>query len=201
MSFLNEELAEQINGITYVDQRYQETLKQSDILCGRTKEERRLREMVNLNMKWFMQTLLDRKDRMSMYNSLEVRVPFCDMRIAEYMYSVPWEYKDYQGYEKGLLREAVKGLLPDEVLWRKKSPYPKTWHPKYRELVSKQMEELLAQGNEPLLQIVKKEKLQELLHEDRSIPWYGQLMNTPQTIAYLLQVNYWMKTYHVQIQV
>ena len=104
-----------------------------------------------------------------MYNSLEVRVPFCDMRIAEYMYSVPWEYKDYQGYEKGLLREAVKGLLPDEVLWRKKSPYPKTWHPKYRELVSKQMEELLAQGNEPLLQIVKKEKLQELLHEDLSL--------------------------------
>lgn len=201
MGFLNEELAEQINAVTYVDQRYQETLKQSDILCNRTKEERRLREMVNLNMKWFMQTLLDRKDRMSMYNSLEVRVPFCDMRIAEYLYSVPWEFKDYQGYEKGLLREAVKGLLPDEVLWRKKSPYPKTWHPKYRELVSRQMEELLAQGNEPLMQLVKREKLQELLREDRSIPWYGQLMNTPQTIAYLLQVNYWLKKYHVQIQV
>ena len=201
MSFLKDELAEHINGVTYVDQRYQETLKQSDILCGRSKEERRLREMVNLNMKWFMQTLLDRKDRMSMYNSLEVRVPFCDMRIAQYLYSIPWEFKDYQGYEKGLLREAVKALLPDEVLWRKKSPYPKTWHPKYRELVSKQMEELLAQGDEPLLQIVKKEKLQELLREDRSIPWYGQLMNTPQTIAYLLQVNYWMKKLQVQIQI
>ena len=64
-----------------------------------------------------------------MYNGLEVRVPFCDYRIAEYLYGVPWEYKDYRHYEKGLLREAMKDYLPEEILWRKKSPYPKTHHP------------------------------------------------------------------------
>lgn len=200
-SFLKDDLAENMCGDVYIDRLYQQTLKESNKVAGLSKDEQRLREMVNLNMKWFMQTLLDRKDRMSMYDSLEVRVPFCDMRIADYLYSVPWEFKDYKGYEKGLLREAVKGLLPEEVLWRKKSPYPKTWHPKYRELVSKLMEEVLHNPNEPLLQIVKKEKLEELLLEDRCIPWYGQLMNTPQTIAYLLQVNYWLKKYKVQLHI
>ena len=74
-----------------------------------------MKQMVNLNFRWFMQTLLDRKDRMSMYHSLEVRVPFCDYRIAEYLYGVPWEFKDYQGQEKGLLRRAVEGLLPEHL--------------------------------------------------------------------------------------
>lgn len=201
LQFLNDELVAHINGIEYVDRRYQGTLKDTNTLPHLSKKEKRLREMVNLNMKWFMQTLLDRKDRMSMYQSLEVRVPFCDMRIADYLYSVPWEFKDYKGYEKGLLREAVKGLLPDEVLWRKKSPYPKTWHPKYRIAVSKLLQEVIDSEDAPLLKLVKKEKLQELLEEDRSIPWYGQLMTTPQTIAYFVQVNYWLKKYNVEISI
>ena len=162
-------------------------------------DERRLREMVRLNMKWFMQTLLDRKDRMSMYASLEVRVPFCDVRLASYLYSIPWEMKDYRGYEKGLLREAVKGLLPDEVLWRKKSPYPKTWHPRYRQTVSAMMREVLADPGAPLFDVVRRKRVEELLDEERSIPWYGQLMTTPQTIAYLLQLDHWLRHYHVQI--
>lgn len=103
-----------------------------------------MRQMMNLNFKWFMQTLLDRKDRMSMYSGLEVRVPFCDYRIAEYLYSVPWEYKDYRNQEKGLLREAMRGVLPDEVLWRRKSPYPKTWNPSYLAAVSAELRGVLA---------------------------------------------------------
>ena len=97
-----------------------------------------MKEMVNLNFRWFMQTLLDRKDRMSMWSGLEVRVPFCDYRIAEYLYGVPWSFKDYEGVEKGLLRKAMEDFLPPEVLWRKKSPYPKTHNPAYLEEVSRQ---------------------------------------------------------------
>ena len=113
-----------------VDERYRATLAQTSVRPGLPAAEQRMRQMMNLNFKWFMQTLLDRKDRMSMYSGLEVRVPFCDYRIAEYLYSVPWEFKDYHGQEKGLLREAMRGVLPDEVLWRRKSPYPKTWEKK-----------------------------------------------------------------------
>ncbi|MGN0977582.1 MAG: asparagine synthase (glutamine-hydrolyzing), partial [Faecousia sp.] len=125
-----------INASEFVMDAYRKTCRESDILPGTSDQERRMKEMVNLNFRWFMQTLLDRKDRMSMYHSLEVRVPFCDYRIAEYLYGVPWEYKDYQGMEKGLLRHAVAGLLPEEVLYRKKSPYPKTFDPRYEQLMA-----------------------------------------------------------------
>ena len=158
-----------------------------------------MKQMVNLNYRWFMQTLLDRKDRMSMYHSLEVRVPFCDHRIAEYMYAVPWEYKEYRGAEKGLLRHAMEGILPKEVLWRKKSPYPKTHDPQYMTLVSRELRRLLDTPNAPLLQIVSTEELRKLLDSEQAIPWYGQLMQVPQTIAYMLQINFWLEKYNIEI--
>lgn len=113
----------------FVMEQYRKTCTESDILPDNSPLERRMKEMVNLNFRWFMQTLLDRKDRMSMYSGLEVRVPFCDYRIAEYLYTVPWAMKDDQGREKGLLRLQVQGLLPAEIITRKKSPYPKTFDP------------------------------------------------------------------------
>jgi asparagine synthase (glutamine-hydrolysing) len=158
-----------------------------------------MKQMVHLNQKWFMQTLLDRKDRMSMYSGLEVRVPFCDHRIAEYMYSVPWEYKDYNGKEKGLLRYAMQGILPHDVLYRKKSPYPKTHDPQYMSLVSGMLQELLKQKDAPIFSMIKREKLQLLAQQEFSEPWYGQLMGLPQTIAFMLQINMWLEMYCVDI--
>ena len=134
-----------------------------------------------------------------MYNSLEVRVPFCDYRIAEYLYAVPWSFKDHQGREKGLLRTAMDGLLPDEVLWRKKSPYPKTWDPKYLQMVISRLRQLLDKPNSPIFQLVKKDALEKLLTQEQVWPWYGQLMRLPQTIAYMLQIDFWLRHYHVTI--
>jgi len=179
--------------------RYRQTVNETDVLPGTSPEERRMKEMVNLNYRWFMQTLLDRKDRMSMYNSLEVRVPFCDYRIAEYLYGTPWSYKDYQGREKGLLRTAMLGILPDEVLWRKKSPYPKTWDPMYLQIVSDSLKEILSRQDSPIFQLVNKEALGSLLNREQLWPWYGQLMRLPQTIAYMLQIDFWMRKYHVSV--
>ncbi|MDR3293052.1 MAG: asparagine synthase (glutamine-hydrolyzing), partial [Clostridiales bacterium] len=130
-SFLRPEFAKKIDATEFVETRYRGALADCDIPEDDTDDEKRMKQLVNLNLNWFMQTLLDRKDRMSMYSGLEVRVPFCDYRIAEYLYSVPWEMKDYKNQEKGLLRYAMRGILPDEVLYRKKSPYPKTHNPAY----------------------------------------------------------------------
>lgn len=199
-SFLREDMREKINPYEYVDERYKKTLRETSVMDCRNSEEKRMKEMINLNFKWFMQTLLDRKDRMSMYNSLEVRVPFCDYRIAEYMYSVPWEYKDYNNTEKGLLRKAMEGLLPEKILWRKKSPYPKTHNPQYLEAVRKELNKVIEDKNAPIHEFIIKEKLVELLNTDNRTPWYGQLMTTPQTIAYLLQFNYWLKKYNVEFE-
>lgn len=196
---LTPEIRAEIDPEGFVWQAYSDTIRQCDILPGTSKAERRMKEMVNLNHRWFMQTLLDRKDRMSMYSGLEVRVPFCDYRIAEYMYAVPWDYKDHKGYEKGLLRHAMRGYLPDEILWRKKSPYPKTHDPRYGEMVTDMLSAVLRDPTAPLLQIVDKSALEQFLQEENAWPWYGQLMRKPQTIAYMLQVNFWLKQYKISV--
>lgn len=198
-SFLREELRGRVDGLQYVNERYEDTVKAASKRTGITPLEARMREMVYLNIHWFMQTLLDRKDRMSMYSGLEVRVPFCDWRIAEYMYSVPWEIKDLKGREKGLLRTAMEGWLPETILWRKKSPYPKTHNPAYFETVKNILREILTDRSAPLFELMDYEAVKGLLDTERSEPWYGQLMTTPQTIAYLIMLNYWMKKFHVKI--
>lgn len=199
-TFVAKDLAGKISPRDYVDARYQEMLGEVSKRPGLPPLEDRMREMVHLNTYGFMQTLLDRKDRMSMYSGLEVRVPFCDKRIAQYLYSTPWRYKDFKGREKGLLRCSMAGLLPDEILWRKKSPYPKTHNPAYTELMRQKLQAILDQKNAPLLQIADRQALTDLLTAENAVPWYGQLMTTPQTMAYFVQMNDWLERYKIQVR-
>lgn len=198
-SFLAPAFRQGMDCEAFVREQYTRTLRESDILPENSPLERRMKEMVNLNMRWFMQTLLDRKDRMSMYCGLEVRVPFCDYRIAEYLYGVPWEYKEYSGREKGLLRQAMSAYLPEPVLHRKKSPYPKTWDPAYRQLMEQRLHAELADPSSSLWQLVDRKAVEKLISQELPVPWYGQLMRSPQTMAYLLQLAYWLKHYQVEI--
>lgn len=193
ISLLIPEHLKKLDPKAYIYDKYVKTLTWCDILPDTGKEERRMKEMMVLNLRWFMQTLLDRKDRMSMYNGLEVRVPFCDYRIAEYMYSVPWKYKEYNGQEKGLLRYAMAQHLPDKVLYRKKSPYPKTYDPRYVDIITNRYVALLNSRNAPIFAMANKGSLASLMDADFKWPWYGQLMKRPQTMAYMLQVNYWLE--------
>ena len=191
--------AVKLDANAFVMDAYNQTCRESDILPNNSPQEQRMKEMVNLNFRWFMQTLLDRKDRMSMYTSLEVRVPFCDYRIAEYLYGVPWEFKDWQGMEKGLLRRAAEGLLPDAVLYRKKSPYPKTFDPRYEQLMEARLDRLLEEGEAPVFALVRRENVKAMLKRQTEWPWYGQLMRRPQTMAYLLQLDFWLRHYDVEL--
>jgi asparagine synthase (glutamine-hydrolysing) len=195
VGMMSSQLQCRIDGEDYVRQRYRDTCLESDVLPGVSAEERRMKEMVNLNFRWFMQTLLDRKDRMSMHSGLEVRVPFCDWRIAEYLYRVPWKMKDLQGREKGLLRKAMEGILPEEVLYRKKNPYPKTFDPRYTRLVEQRLQAVL-QEDAPVWHLLDREAAKAYLSGESAWPWYGQLMGRPQTIAWILQVDYWLKRYN-----
>ena len=197
-SFIKDDVKLQ-NHEEYILSRYKNTIINTSKIDGISPLESRMKEMMKLNIDWFMQTLLDRKDRMSMYSGLEVRVPFCDYRIAEYLYSVPWEFKEHNSFEKGLLRESMKDFLPEEVLWRKKSPYPKTHNPEYLRIVSDMLNEIICCDSSPILSFIKKSELEKLIHTEVNEPWYGQLMTTPQTIAYFVQINYWLEKYKIRI--
>lgn len=195
--FLCDYYAEKIDADDYVYSAYRRTADAAMKLPSDDETESRMKEMTRLNTDWFMQTLLDRKDRMSMYSGLEVRVPFCDYRIAEYMYNVKWEYKDWRGREKGLLREAMKEWLPEKVLWRKKSPYPKTHNPAFLAAVTEKLRGIVAEGG-VLTELVKREELERLLRHEEYVQWYGQLMNLPQTIAFFIQLDCWLKKYRIK---
>ncbi|MDR0850012.1 MAG: asparagine synthase (glutamine-hydrolyzing) [Christensenellaceae bacterium] len=195
---LNNHWRGKIDGEHFVNELYEATIKSADVLSDATPNERRTKEMAMLNFNWFMQTLLDRKDRMSMYNGLEVRVPFCDHRIAEYLYSVPWEYKYHNNTEKGLLRQALSDHLPPTILQRKKSPYPKTHNPEYLSLMKERLQKILDDPSARLFDIIDKEALQKLMSA-KDFKFYGQLMNVPQTFAYFVQLEYLLKKHDVEI--
>lgn len=182
--------------------KYSETISEVPKLPEESDFEKRMRELFYLNIKWFMITLLNRKDRMSMSNSLEVRVPFADYRLVEYAFNIPSEIKFCDGREKGLLRRAFRGILPDEIIDRKKSPYPKTHHPEYTKAVQKWMRQILMDSSSPILQLIDREKVSEIVDtggQSFKKPWFGQLMTGPQLIAYLIQIDIWMKEYKIQL--
>ncbi|MCL6558690.1 MAG: asparagine synthase C-terminal domain-containing protein, partial [Firmicutes bacterium] len=185
----------------YVSRRYQETLDEVPRLPGEDPLEARRREIFYLNIYWFMANLLDRKDRMSMATGLEVRVPYCDHRLVQYVWNIPWSMKSYKGREKGVLRHALEGILPDDVLWRKKSPYPKTHNPAYEAAVRRWLVDILNDNDSPLVHLIDRDTVLELTKEssDYGKPWLGQLMARPQMFAFLIQVDYWMRNYKVSI--
>lgn len=187
------------NGAEYAHARYLETVAKTSYLDTDNKTERRMREMFRLNLDWFMQTLLVRKDVMSMESSLEVRVPFCDYRIVEYAYNMPWSIKSLDGREKGVLRKAFENELPYEITWRKKSPYPKTHNPIYFNEVCKMVKEVLKDKTSPLHDMLNRNKINELTEDPDALsePWYGQLMRGPQVLAYIVQIYYWIKDNNV----
>lgn len=199
VALLHPDIRRNVDGKAFIYEQYTRTINQSDVSATDSPLEKRMKQMVNLNYRWFMQTLLDRKDRMSMYHGLEVRVPFCDYRIAEYLYRIPWEYKDYQGMEKGLLRYAMEGILPEKVLYRKKSPYPKTYHPDYLKRIGELFDAMLHDSNAPIFGMIDGNALRIIPENEPLWPWYGQLMRKPQTMAFMLQINFWLKYYSVSI--
>lgn len=190
-------------GEEYVRQRYLDTIKETDYLKSDSKVDRRMREMFRLNFYWFMQCLLERKDRCSMYSGLEVRVPFCDLRLVDYAYNMPWELKAYGGREKGIIRKAFEDILPREIVYRKKSPYPKTHNPVYMQICCERVRELLNDKSRRINTLLSREGIEDIMeHPDQlSSPWYGQLMRAPQIMAYLIQLDHWLESYHVRIEI
>jgi len=185
----------------YVTARYEASVSETPRLAEDSPQEARRREIACLNQKWFMQTLLNRMDRASMFCGLEARVPFADHRIIEYVWNVPWDMKTKDGVVKGLLRECGKNYLPEEILYRRKSPYPKTYDTHYEALLTDKVKQILADSTSPVLQFLDRNKMEKFLAapSDYGKPWYGQLMAGPQMLAYIWQIDYWMRKYRIEL--
>ena len=190
---LNPEIAKKVNLKEYIDYRYNESLEDVEILDTDTAETKEKRKISHLTLNWFMQTLLDRSDRMGMYNGFEIRVPFCDYRLAEYVWNIPWEMKALKGREKGLLRYIMKDKLPAEIVDRKKSPYPKTWNPTYLKAVKEMLSKIMEDKNAPINNLLNREYIMQILETDGKAftrPWFGQLMTRASAYGLPLSSEY-----------
>ncbi len=193
----------------YVENARQETLKNVVHLDEKNEFENRFRNINYLTVKWFMNTLVERTDRMSMANSLEVRVPFADHRIFDYVYNLPANMKlglssSNVPVEKYLLRKAFEKELPEDVVYRKKSPFPKTYDPNYLRLVEEKIVRIVDDKSLKIHKIINTNFVRELVKmhgENLTENLFGQLMTYPQTLAFLIQINSWLELYNIEIEI
>lgn len=200
-SLLNSEFAGALHMEQYVSNAYEKTLSEVQILPHEDVSSVKRRQITYLNIRWFMQTLLDRMDRTSMQHGLEARVPFADHRVIEYVYNIPWDIKAKDGIPKALLREVSRPYLPAQIMHRPKSPYPKTYHPKYEEALVNMLTEIINDSASPIRSYLNIKSVTKFLSEPKEYgkPWFGQLMAGPQMIAYLIQIDYWMRKYNLSL--
>ncbi|MEV6809503.1 asparagine synthase (glutamine-hydrolyzing) [Streptomyces sp. NPDC051129] len=153
----------------YVADGYRTAVAGIDRLEGESDFEYRMRQISHLHLTRFVRMLLDRKDRMSMAVGLEVRVPFCDHRLVEYVYNTPWALKSFDGREKSLLREATADVLPRSVYDRVKSPYPSTQDPRYARALQEQVKELLSRPSHPVFDLVDRDRVRQAAEQDTPV--------------------------------
>lgn len=184
-------------GYRYMQQKYQKSMSGCPVLDTDSESMLTSRRATWLSVNFFMTSLLERKDRMSMASSVEVRVPFADHRILEYIYNVPWEIKFENQTEKALLRNAMADFLPDKILHRKKSPYPKTQDPQYERLVRETLQARLNRKDSLLAQMLDRRALEAFLGSGEGT-WFGQLMGRAQLLAWLLQFDIWAQLHNLE---
>jgi asparagine synthase (glutamine-hydrolysing) len=190
------EIVKPAQGYDYLCEIYKHDMENCPILDIDSDVMKRSRQATWLSVSYFMTSLLERKDRMSMASGLEVRVPFADHRILEYVYNIPWEIKFENSIEKALLRNSMAEFLPEKILNRKKSPYPKTHNPDYERLVRQLLAKRMLAKKSVLNELIDPKKLKGFL-DSESTTWFGQLMSKPQLIAWLIQLDFWFEKYEV----
>ena len=193
---MNEEAEQLIQPEKHRDRRYQEAVSEVPKLDGETGIQEKQREMSYLFITRFLPFMLDRKDRMSMHAGFEARVPFCDYRLVQYLFNVPYSMKTIDNAEKSLLRRALKGYLPEEVRTRKKSAYPSTTDPVYYQNIRELLNETVEDAQAPIAPFLDKQKLKHISEHlfEKSPFEVGKMME------YVLHVNKWIQDYKIAIK-
>lgn len=201
-SLLLPEVREKLKLAEYVGDTFNDRRKRADPGGEYPERERRLRTMQRLCFEYFMPNLQERAVRMCEGVGLDVLTPLCDERLAEYVYNVPWDVKFMDGQEKGLFRAAVADLLPEKLLRRTKSPYPKTCSPEFSCILRSMALRMAADREAPIFRLLDRNRVIELAQSDLNpidTPWFGQLMAGPQMLGFLWQVNHWMRERNVRV--
>jgi asparagine synthase (glutamine-hydrolysing) len=195
MSWLSAEMEQNANPYVYMDRLYREGLAEVPRLEGEDPKNARMREVFYLSLIHFLPLLLDRKDRMSMATGFEVRVPFCDYRLVEYVWNIPWEMKTVDDIEKGILRKALTGALPEDVRMRRKSAYPSAQNPTYEREIRQWAIHILNNANAPIQPFINVNAIRSLA--ERKEP--SSQVSVSTLYERIIQINTWFQEYHVSV--
>jgi asparagine synthase (glutamine-hydrolysing) len=195
-SLLDPGLRESLDLEQYTADRYRADLATCPVLPGEEGQARRQRELFHIHQQQFLRLLLDRKDRLSMAVGLEVRVPFCDHRLVEYLFNVPWHMKSFDGREKSLLRAAARGVLPNEILDRRKSAYPSTEDPAYEKAIRADLAALITDNAAPVSPFLDKQAVRRFV--EAPLPERMSLAAL-HGADFILTVNDWMECRDVEL--
>ena len=198
-SIFNQEFLNDLHLNEYRDELYQNALSEVPRLKGEKAKEAKLREIAYLTLTRWLPILLEKKDRMSMAVGLEGRVPFCDHRLVEYVFNIPWEIKNSFSIEKGVLREAVRGLLPDSVTDRKKAAYPSVQNPKYDHALLSELKKIVSQssaGTNEMSTWISKEGVDRLVEKSKNsaLSEFERVL-----VETVVRTNHWLEKYNVEI--
>lgn len=184
-------------GVYYADH-FHDAVAEAPHQEGESDEERRMRDVAYTTLTWWLPMLLDRGDRLSMAHGLELRVPYADHRLVEYMYNTPWAFKTFDGREKSILRAAVSDLVPESVLKRTKSPWPVTQDPAYAAMLHEELRDVLTDPSSPALPFLDTAAMRRTIDEPSSIAheWVSRM-----NIEMALEFNTWLETYGVELAI
>lgn len=201
MEYINSEIKDNFDVLDFTKSIYSDQLKKVPKLAAEGERDKKIREVGYLTYRWFLPVLLERQDKMARVSDFKIRAPFCNFKLMKYVFNIPWEHRVHGDMEKGLLRYAFRDLLPEEVAFRKKSPYPKTYNPEYTNMIKNELVKIMDNSSSPLLDIIDKDSVMKLIDGGVEVdrPWFGQLMKGPQVMAFLIQVNEWFKEYNIKI--
>ncbi|MFH8933364.1 asparagine synthase (glutamine-hydrolyzing) [Streptomyces griseosporeus] len=199
-ALLRPEVRAEVRPEEYTAEQYRASLAGTPALPGESGADRRVRELFHLALTRWLPPLLERVDRVSMSVGLEVRVPFCDHRLVEYAWNVPWALKAPDGRPKGLLRDAVRDLLPAEVADRPKSGYPSTPAVRYTQVLTDRAHDLLADPAAPVFDLVDRDLVRRALAEGRTLPSPRTAPNPVGGLDHLVQVDEWLRAYRVGLR-
>jgi asparagine synthase (glutamine-hydrolysing) len=194
LSWLSPHLVQTVRIAEHLDQQYRSTIAEVPRFDGESAQAARMREMFYLNLSRFLLILLDRKDRMSMATGFEVRVPFCDYHLMEYVWNIPWEMKNADAIEKGILRRALAGVLPDDVRNRKKSAYPIVQNPAYLAATRDWARQIFNDVNAPIHPFLNGPVVRTLV--ESTTPALSE-WGIVSLFERIIQINEWLKEYHV----
>jgi asparagine synthase (glutamine-hydrolysing) len=196
-AFLNHDLVEELNLSEYIADHYQMACREVPHLAGETGHDRRMRTASYLNLTRFLPIMLDRKDRLSMANGLEVRVPFCDHRLVEYVFNAPWSIKTFDGREKSLLRGATEDVLPASILNRRKAPYPSTQDSGYDLAIRQELGKVVAEPSSPALSLFDLDAVQKHLNASTDGP--SSMVKRALYDETPVRLNAWLESFDVDL--